>query len=119
MQDYNYSYKSRHPNSSNNYWYEGANWKHKSRWKKNRPQCGAKCRNGQPCKAKAVINAKTDKPLNGRCRMHGGLSCGPKTVEGKRRSAKAARERMLRYWSNRMLGTTSPPPIPSVKKEAK
>lgn len=30
--------------------------------------CGAKCRNGQPCKAKAMAK--------GRCRMHGGKSTG-------------------------------------------
>lgn len=41
--------------------------------------CGAKARsNGhQPCKRPAMAN--------GRCRLHGGLSTGPKTVEGKMR----------------------------------
>lgn len=77
---------------------EGLFWKVQSRWKKNRPTCGAKCRNGHPCKAKVVINPKTNEPINNRCRMHGGLSCGPKTLEGKARSREAAKEGMLKYW---------------------
>jgi hypothetical protein len=96
-----YSYKTSIPSSSNNWWYEGAYWKHQSRWKKKRPLCGAKCRDGHPCKAKAVVNPKTDKPKNGRCRIHGGLSCGQKTPEGKQRSAEAARQGMLRYWQRK------------------
>jgi hypothetical protein len=31
---------------------------------------------------------------NGRCRMHGGLSTGPRTAAGKRRIAQAARKMM-------------------------
>ena len=42
--------------------------------------CGAKTRAGTPCKSKAIYR-------NGRCKLHGGLSTGPKTIEGKRRSA--------------------------------
>ncbi len=42
--------------------------------------CGAKTRSGTPCKRK-------DLHRSGRCRLHGGLSTGPKTLEGKRRSA--------------------------------
>ena len=42
--------------------------------------CGAKTRKGTPCK-------RTDIYRNGRCKLHGGLSTGPKTAEGKRRSA--------------------------------
>lgn len=47
-------------------------------WKKRKPKrplCGAKCRDGHPCQAPAVS-------ANGRCRLHGGLSTGPKTAEG-------------------------------------
>jgi hypothetical protein len=44
----------------------------------NVPQCGAKTRSGEPCKQSAM--------QNGRCRMHGGASTGPKTPEGKTRS---------------------------------
>lgn len=80
---------------------EGLYWKVQSRWKKNRPLCGAKCRDGHACKAKAVINPKTDEVINGRCRFHGGLSCGPKTPEGKARSKEAARQGMLNYWQKK------------------
>lgn len=42
--------------------------------------CGAKTRSGTPCKRQDLLRG-------GRCRLHGGLSTGPKTLEGKRRSA--------------------------------
>ena len=42
--------------------------------------CGAKTRAGTPCKNTAIY-------FNGRCRMHGGLSTGPKSAAGKRRVA--------------------------------
>lgn len=42
--------------------------------------CGAKTRAGTPCKLKSIFE-------NGRCKFHGGLSTGPKTAKGKRRSA--------------------------------
>lgn len=51
-----------------------------------RPQCGAKTRAGGKCKAPPVWDKANNRPVNGRCRMHGGLSTGPKTEEGKRRS---------------------------------
>ena len=38
------------------------------------PRCEAKTRKGTPCQAPAM--------KNGRCRMHGGKSTGPKTLEG-------------------------------------
>ena len=38
-------------------------------------RCGAKTRRGTPCQCPGM---KT----NGRCRVHGGLSTGPKTPEG-------------------------------------
>jgi hypothetical protein len=38
------------------------------------PRCGAKNRRGSPCQCPAMAN--------GRCRLHGGLSTGPKTAEG-------------------------------------
>lgn len=43
--------------------------------------CGARTRAGTPCK-------RTDIYESGRCRFHGGLSTGPRTVEGKRRAAR-------------------------------
>jgi len=50
-------------------------------------RCGAHARTtGQPCKAKALIN--------GRCKNHGGMSTGPKTVEGRKAIAIATSKRM-------------------------
>lgn len=40
----------------------------------NAPRCGAKNRRGTTCQCPAMPN--------GRCRLHGGLSTGPKTPEG-------------------------------------
>lgn len=42
--------------------------------------CGAKTRAGTPCQRKDLLRG-------GRCRLHGGLSTGPRTMEGKRKSA--------------------------------
>ena len=42
--------------------------------------CGAKTRTGTPCKQKVTY-------ANGRCKWHGGCSSGPKSEEGKKRSA--------------------------------
>ncbi|WP_274379322.1 HGGxSTG domain-containing protein [Pseudoroseomonas vastitatis] len=38
------------------------------------PRCGAKTRAGTPCAAAGMAN--------GRCKMHGGKSTGPRTAEG-------------------------------------
>jgi hypothetical protein len=51
--------------------------------------CGARTRAGTPCK-------RTDLHLNGRCKLHGGLSTGPRTTEGMHR---AAANLMLRWQS--------------------
>ncbi len=67
-----------------------------SRTKRERPRCGATCRNGSPCQAPAVWDRRRDRPVNGRCRMHGGLSTGPKTEEGRRRIAESNRARAAR-----------------------
>src|SRR3954466_9860006 len=45
------------------------------------PRCGARRRDGEPCRGAAMPN--------GRCRMHGGPSTGPRTVEGLARSGRA------------------------------
>ena len=45
------------------------------------PACGARTRNGAPCRALAM--------RNGRCRMHGGASTGRKTAEGIERHREA------------------------------
>ncbi len=44
-------------------------------------RCGAKTRQGTPCRCPAM--------RNGRCRLHGGLSTGPKTPEGVERIRRA------------------------------
>jgi len=43
--------------------------------------CGAKTRRGTPCQRRDLWG------LNARCRLHGGLSTGPRTAEGKQRAA--------------------------------
>jgi hypothetical protein len=45
------------------------------------PRCGAKTRRGTPCRSPAMAN--------GRCRMHGGMSTGPRTPEGLTHSKRA------------------------------
>ena len=45
------------------------------------PRCGARARSGLPCRAPAM--------KNGRCRIHGGKSTGPRTPEGLARLAAA------------------------------
>ncbi len=45
------------------------------------PLCGAKTRRGTACLCPAM--------RNGRCRLHGGLSTGPRTPEGLERSRRA------------------------------
>jgi len=45
------------------------------------PRCGAKTRRGTPCQCPAMTN--------GRCRLHGGLSTGPKTAAGIERIRRA------------------------------
>ncbi len=65
--------------------------------KRTRPKCGAKCRDGHACRAPTVWDKLRDRPRNGRCRNHGGLSTGPRTAEGKARIAMAQRERWRAY----------------------
>ena len=52
---------------------------------------------GQPCQCKALYRG-------GRCRMHGGLSTGPKTVEGKAKALRVMREGWLR-WQQKFADT--------------
>ncbi|WP_371823652.1 HGGxSTG domain-containing protein [Novosphingobium sp. CECT 9465] len=44
-------------------------------------ECGATTRAGTPCKRRDIYRS-------GRCKLHGGLSTGPRTAKGKRRSAR-------------------------------
>jgi len=56
--------------------------------KHKRPRCGAKTRKGTPCKAPAVSGSN-------RCRLHGGLSTGPRTEEGRDAIAESTRRRAV------------------------
>ncbi len=46
------------------------------------PRCGARTRQGHPCRRAALRGRR-------RCRLHGGLSTGPRTAEGLARSRRA------------------------------
>lgn len=63
--------------------------------KADRPKCGAKRRAGGRCEARAVWDPEANAPRNGRCRLHGGLSTGPKTPEGKAAVVAALRRRQV------------------------
>jgi hypothetical protein len=54
------------------------------------PACGARCRDGHACRRKCI-------PWRERCALHGGLSTGPKTAQGKATLAEALRERWARW----------------------
>ena len=54
-----------------------------------RPRCGARNRRGEPCAVRVEHGRR-------RCRFHGGLSTGPRTVEGRARIAEAQRRRWRR-----------------------
>ncbi len=51
--------------------------------KKDRGFCGAKTRMATPCKAPPVWDRAADKAINGRCKLHGGKSTGPRTEAGR------------------------------------
>jgi hypothetical protein len=62
--------------------------------KRERPRCGARTRAGETCKAPAL-------PEKERCRMHGGLSTGPKTPESKARTLAALKAGFQRWVAER------------------
>lgn len=51
-----------------------------------RPECGAETRSNSPCKMQVT-------PGKERCRLHGGLSTGPKTIAGRERIRSAQKRR--------------------------
>ncbi len=57
---------------------------------RDRPTCGARTRNGRPCKNKVI-------PGKYRCAYHGGKSTGPRTAAGKARIAEAQRKRWAKW----------------------
>ena len=65
------------------------------RVKDGRAACGARCRAGGYCQARPTRNR------NGRCRMHGGLSTGPKTTEGREKARAAVKARWQRYYAEK------------------
>jgi len=82
--------------------------------KSERPKCGARCRDGHQCQAPVVWDTEYDEPWNGRCRLHGGLSTGPTTEDGKRRALEAARRGGRRSVEKRRKekGSAAVPPPP-------
>ena len=73
--------------------YEGFHIKNEASFmnRESRTKCGALTRKGTPCRAPVVWDIIANRPRNGRCRMHGGLSTGPRTKEGQKRSLDALR----------------------------
>lgn len=65
------------------------------------PKCGARTRSGQPCAAPPYREPGELAVRNGRCRMHGGLSTGPRTGFGRARCGDAARRNLERLRSAR------------------
>nr|WP_317853180.1 HGGxSTG domain-containing protein [Ruegeria sp. WL0004] len=55
-----------------------------------RVTCGAKTRQGQPCRSKS-------EPGRDRCRFHGGLSTGPKTEAGRAKISATQKARWAAY----------------------
>lgn len=51
-----------------------------------RPLCGARTRAGSPCRMRV-------EPGKRRCRLHGGMSTGPRSAEGRAKIAEAQRKR--------------------------
>ena len=70
--------------------------------RRRRPRCGARCRDGHACAAPVV--ARRDEHgaviVAARCRMHGGLSTGPRTPEGRRRALDALARGRARRWQH-------------------
>jgi hypothetical protein len=60
--------------------------------------CGAKTRAGTPCKQKGLYE-------NGRCKLHGGLSTGPTSPEGK---AKAMQNLIKKHAERRQIPPADP-----------
>lgn len=58
--------------------------------------CGAKTRAGGHCQAKPYRAPGEAMVRNGRCRMHGGLSTGPRTAVGRERCGETGRRNLER-----------------------
>jgi hypothetical protein len=73
-----------------------------------RPRCGARTRAGNACRAPVVWLVGAPAPRNGRCRMHGGLSTGPRTPEGRARCGEAGRRNLVRAMALRLASALAP-----------
>ena len=71
-----------------------------------RVPCGAMTRKGQPCRMLSV-------PGRRRCKLHGGLSTGPRTAEGRERIAEAQRRRWAQWAADgiQTAAVASPRPL--------
>ena len=61
--------------------------------KKDRPKCGARTRTGTQCQSPSVWDKANNKPRNGRCKLHGGLSTGARTAKGREAIRESNRRR--------------------------
>ena len=61
--------------------------------KSDRGTCNAKTRKNTPCQAPPVWDNLRDCAVNGRCKLHGGLSTGPKTEMGRNAIRESNRRR--------------------------
>ena len=76
---------------------------------RSRVRCGARRkRDGEPCQAPALAN--------GRCKLHGGLSTGPRTPEGWARIAAAKHAWWARWRQERAAGAVTHSPGRRPKK---
>ena len=58
-----------------------------------RPRCMARRRDGRRCQAKVAWDTEHDRARNTKCRVHGGMSTGPRTPGGRRRIGESNRQR--------------------------
>ena len=67
--------------------------------KSERPRCLARTRAGGSCQARVAWDKTRFRARNGRCRMHGGLSTGPRSEAG-REAIRASNRRRARGNNN-------------------
>src|SRR5215472_7797202 len=64
--------------------------------RRDRPRYGAQTRRGARCRAPAMWDHDKDRARNGRCKLHGGLSTGPRTKVGRDAIRESNRRRAFR-----------------------
>lgn len=79
-----------------------------SRRKANRPKCGARCRDGHACRAPVAL--RPDGRIARRCRMHGGLSTGATSPEGRARALAALQVGNARWRARDIEAAANPEP---------